>query len=69
MTLLDQAAVPFQVVFTKMDKTSLKEREASIERTRQVLQKHPAAYPEMVMTSSEKGEGIDDLRAIVANLE
>jgi GTP-binding protein len=33
------------------------------------LAKHPAAFPEIVVTSSEKGEGIETLRAIIATLE
>ena len=34
-----------------------------------LLARHPAAYPEIVMTSSEKGDGIETLRAIIAGLE
>jgi GTP-binding protein len=33
------------------------------------LAKHPAAFPEIVVTSSEKGEGIETLRALIAGLE
>jgi GTP-binding protein len=35
---------------------------------RDAARKHPAAYPELIVTSSEKGRGIDDLRAIIATL-
>ena len=68
MTLLDRSAVTFQVVMTKMDKLSRPEREKNLEQVREVLRRHPAAYPEIVMTSSEKGEGIETLRAIIAGL-
>ena len=68
MTLLDRSAVTFQVVMTKMDKLSRPEREKNLEQVREVLRRHPAAYPEIVMTSSEKGEGIEILRAIIAGL-
>ncbi|MFT4150550.1 MAG: ribosome biogenesis GTP-binding protein YihA/YsxC [Paracoccaceae bacterium] len=68
MTLLDKSAVTFQVVMTKADKVNKAEREANIEKTRAVLAKHPAAFPEIVVTSSEKGEGLETLRAIVATL-
>jgi GTP-binding protein len=69
LTLLDRSAVTFQVVLTKLDKINLKDREKVIEQVKTALQKHPAAYPEIVITSSEKGEGIETLRAIIANLE
>ena len=68
MTLLDRSAVTFQVVMTKMDKLSRPEREKNLEQVREVLRRHPAAFPEIVMTSSEKGEGIEILRAIIAGL-
>ena len=69
MTLLDRSAVTFQVVMTKMDKLSRPEREKNLGQVRAALSKHPAAYPEIIMTSSEKGDGIETLRAIIAGLE
>ncbi|MFE3838353.1 ribosome biogenesis GTP-binding protein YihA/YsxC [Pseudogemmobacter sonorensis] len=69
MALLDRSAVTFQVVMTKADKVNQATREANIAQTMAALQKHPAAYPEIVVTSSEKGEGIETLRAIIATLE
>jgi GTP-binding protein len=68
MTLLDRSAVTFQVVMTKADKVSKTEREANIALSIEALKKHPAAYPEIVVTSSEKGDGIETLRAIIATL-
>lgn len=69
LTLLDRSAVTFQAVLTKVDKINRVERAAVIEQVKGALAKHPAAYPEMVVTSSEKGEGIETLRAIIATLE
>lgn len=66
MTLLDSAAVPFQVVMTKADKVREKDRDEALARTRAALAKHPAAYPEIILTSSEIGEGIPTLRATIA---
>ena len=68
LSLLDRSAVAFQVVLTKVDKIHLSERAAVIEQVKGALAKHPAAYPEIVVTSSEKGEGIETLRAIIATL-
>ena len=69
LTLLDRSAVTFQAVLTKVDKISRAKREAVIEQVKGALGKHPAGYPEIVVTSSEKGEGIETLRAIIATLE
>lgn len=68
MTLLDRSAVTFQAVLTKADKVSQAERENTIEQVRAALAKHPAAYPELIVTSSEKGDGIETLRALIASL-
>jgi GTP-binding protein len=69
LTLLDKSAVTFQVVMTKADKVNRETRLANIEQVKGALAKHPAAYPEIIVTSSEKGEGIETLRAIIATLE
>ncbi len=69
MALLDSAAVTFQCVLTKADKVKEKDRAKVLDQVREKLGKHPAAYPEIVLTSSEKGDGIATLRAIVATLE
>ena len=68
LTLLDRSAVTFQAVLTKVDKINRVEREAVIEQVKGALGQHPAAYPQIVVTSSEKGEGIETLRAIIATL-
>jgi GTP-binding protein len=69
MSLLDRAAVTFQCVLTKVDKISAAELETALTITRAALAKHPAAYPEIVLTSSEKGDGMETLRAIIAHLD
>jgi len=69
LTMLDRAAVTFQAVLTKADKVSRAERDATIEQVRAALARHPAAYPELVLTSAEKGDGIATLRAIIATME
>lgn len=68
MSLLDSAAVTFQVVMTKADKVKDKDRAKILDQVRSKLSKHPAAFPEIVLTSSEKGDGIPTLRALIANL-
>lgn len=68
LDMLDRTAVTYQVVLTKADKVGNTEREATIAQVQGALAKHPAAYPELVVTSSEKGDGIATLRAIIATL-
>tara|TARA_R100000322_G_scaffold21648_4_gene14378 strand:+ start:109877 stop:110533 length:657 start_codon:yes stop_codon:yes gene_type:complete len=69
MSLLDRSAVTFQAVLTKADKVKATDREKILKQVRERLSKHPAAYPELVLTSSEKGDGIATLRAIIAGLD
>ena len=65
LDLLDKAAVSYQIVLTKTDKI----KEAGVPRliaeTLEKIKKRPAAYPFVVATSSEKGNGLDDLRAAI----
>lgn len=68
MSLLDSSAVTFQCVLTKADKVKANDRERVLKQVREKLAKHPAAFPELVLTSSEKGDGIATLRAIIATL-
>jgi GTP-binding protein len=68
MSLLDASAVTFQVVMTKVDKLRGDALAESLAKTRAALVKHPAAYPELILTSAEKGEGIPTLRAIIAGI-
>ncbi len=66
MTLLDEAAVSYQVVLTKADKPKASELAALQNKVVRDLAKHPAAYPEILPTSARMGSGIGELRAAVA---
>ena len=66
MDALDQAAVSYQIVLTKADKLKAGELEAVLARTLAAIAKRPAAYPQVLATSSAKGAGIPELRAGVA---
>ncbi|WP_114860109.1 ribosome biogenesis GTP-binding protein YihA/YsxC [Azospirillum brasilense] len=68
MTMLDQAAVPYVVVLTKSDKVRSQELAEVSKRTVAAIKKHPAAFPEIHATSAEKGQGIAELRASLAQL-
>lgn len=65
MKMLDEAAVGYRVVLTKADKIKASELEQVHAETLAEARKHPAAFPEVLVTSSEKGMGIEDLRAAV----
>jgi GTP-binding protein len=65
MKMLDDAAVSYRVVLTKADKIKASELEEVRARTEEEARKRPAAHPEIIVTSSEKGLGMDRLRAAV----
>jgi GTP-binding protein len=68
MEILDVAAVPYQIVFTKTDKVKPSELEKLMEATAAKLAKRAAAYPFQRATSSQKGTGLADLKADLAAL-
>ncbi|WBY16604.1 ribosome biogenesis GTP-binding protein YihA/YsxC [Erythrobacteraceae bacterium WH01K] len=65
MKMLDEAAVGYRVVLTKADKIKASALEATAARVAEEAKKHPAAFPELHITSAEKGMGIAALRAAV----
>jgi ribosome biogenesis GTP-binding protein YsxC/EngB len=62
---LDLSAVSYQIVLTKADKIKPHEGQKVAEATLKSVSKRPAAYPEVLLTSSEKGTGIPELRAAI----
>lgn len=68
LALLDETAVSYQVVLTKADKVTRAELAKVTQDVSEALRQHPAAFPEILVTSSLKGEGIDDLRTALARL-
>ncbi|MEP2437364.1 MAG: ribosome biogenesis GTP-binding protein YihA/YsxC, partial [Roseibium sp.] len=68
MALLDKAAVIYQVVLTKSDKIKPPALNRLKDETLANLSKRPAAYPEIIATSSEKANGIEELRAEINHL-
>jgi GTP-binding protein len=65
MKMLDEAAVGYRMVLTKADKIKASELEAVLASTQAEARKHSAAYPQVLVTSAEKGMGIAELRAAV----
>jgi GTP-binding protein len=68
MELLDRAAVTFQLVLTKADAVKPAALARKLAEVAALARKHPAAHPEVVVTSAETGEGIPALRAALAGL-
>ena len=68
MALLDECAVAYQAVLTKADKINPFELAEVLKETETKLSRHPAAFPVVLTTSSEKGDGIPELRAAIAQL-
>lgn len=65
---LDKSAVSYQVVLTKADQVKKSELEATTEKVRTTLLTHPAAFPELLVTSSRTGAGMAELRAAMVRL-
>lgn len=68
MKLLDESAVSYQVILTKMDKISAAARAKMLERTKKEIDTHPAAFPVLLSTSSEKGWGLEDVIVAVEDI-
>jgi GTP-binding protein len=66
LKLLDKAAISYQIVLTKADKIKPPALEKLIIATAEQVKKHPAAYPDILATSSEENNGIDALREAIA---
>ncbi len=68
MKMLDVSAVNYQIILTKFDKLKVADRDKMIEKTKADMTKFIACHPEVLATSSEKGWGIDEIRAAVAEM-
>lgn len=66
--LLAESGVPYQIVLTKADKLKPSEAAAILEDTRKKIAKRAAALPRVYLTSSDKHQGFEDLRAEIAAL-
>ena len=65
---LDKAAVNYQIVLTKADAAKEGERPALLAAIEAALGRHPAAHPQVLVTSARTGAGIAELRAAIAQL-
>lgn len=68
MTMLDESAVQYQVVLTKVDKLKPTELQKAIAHAQEVVQRHVAAFPELIVTSAVDKEGVMDLRRRIFSL-
>ena len=68
MDVLDKAAMSYQIILTKRDAVGAGEAARVVESVTAGLAKHPAAFPDLLATSSDTGEGIAEARAAVARL-
>jgi GTP-binding protein len=65
---LDRAAVSYQIVLTKADQVKPSELEGCMAEMKAALAKHPAAYPDVLATSSRSGAGMAELRTAMVRL-
>lgn len=65
---LDRSAVSYQIVLTKADQVKPTEMTRRIDEIKDALKTHPAAFPEVLATSSQSGAGMPELRAAMMRL-
>lgn len=65
LDMLDGAAVSYRIVLTKADKVKASHLAAIQQETADAIRKRPAAHPDIIATSAEKGMGLPELRAAV----
>jgi GTP-binding protein len=65
---LDEAAVSYQIVLTKCDQVKASELEKRVAAMAAAIAKRPAAFPEIMVTSSREGDGMPELRAAIARV-
>ena len=68
MAMLDETAVTYQLILTKTDKLKKGELDKVMTKTQASITKRPAAFPQIINTSSETKKGLDELRAEIATL-
>jgi len=68
MEKLDEHAISYQVVLTKLDKTNKANIESVMNYTKQNLDKHSAMFPDIILSSSKSGLGISELRTNIYNM-
>ncbi len=69
LDVLSESAVSHQIVLTKIDQVKPADLKTRIAETQAALKKRPAAFPDVLATSSHSGEGIPELRAAIARLK
>ena len=68
MSVLDETAVTYQIILTKTDKLKKGEMDKVLIKTQKAISKRPAAFLNIINTSSETKKGLDLLRAEIATL-
>lgn len=68
MAMLDETAVTYQLILTKTDKLKKGQLDKVLSKTQAAIAKRPAAFPQIINTSSETKKGLGELKAEIATL-
>lgn len=68
MSTLNEIGLSYQIILTKTDKINKDALSLLVENINEIIKKHGAAYPFVLMTSSKKRFGIDSVRAEIVQL-
>lgn len=62
MKLMDESAVVYQIVYTKIDEVKQQDKEHLEKQFKELQAKHPAMHPQFIYTSSKEKSGIEDVQ-------
>lgn len=68
MNFLGENSVPFSIVFTKIDKQTPNKTNSNVAAYKKELLKYWEELPEIILTSSEKRQGLDVLMSSIKNI-
>jgi GTP-binding protein len=66
--ILNEAAVSFQIILTKVDQISAGALRQTVTAVRQGLAAYPAAHPDILPSSSREGTGIPRIRSLIQQI-
>ena len=65
---LGQAGIPFSIIYTKADKSGVNKLNAQLEKNRETLLNYWEELPPVFITSSETGDGRDDVLSYIESI-
>mgnify|MGYP002712475740 FL=1 len=68
MDMLDEAGVAYQIILTKIDKVKRAQVDDTAQKVEKEIKTRAAAHPFLFRTSSQTGQGVPEVRALLSEL-